>query len=76
MRPERLQLRKGDRIRVRVVEVLEGRALIVEHEGRLFRVVNRGSEAFREGQNLSLVVLSADPLRLGLGPGPGFERRA
>ena len=62
MRIESLQLRKGQKIFVRVSDVLSLHAVIVEYQGQLLRVVNETGDHLMKGQALTLEVTNESPL--------------
>ena len=62
MRAESLQLRKGQKLSVRISDVLSLHAVIVEFQGQLFRVTNETGDHLMKGQFLTLEVTSESPL--------------
>jgi hypothetical protein len=60
---EHLGLRKGQQLRVTVIEVLSEGGVLVESRGQLFRVTNESKMSLQKNQTVTLTVISENPLQ-------------
>ncbi len=62
MKPTSLDLHLGERVLVKVIEVVSAEFLIVGVYGSLVRVKNETSRSLKAGDCLSLVVVTINPI--------------
>jgi hypothetical protein len=72
----RLELSRGQRIKVSVEELQPGRHMVVSYQGHLLRVQNTSERSFQKGDTVLLLVLQTNPIELSLSPEKTFVRLA
>jgi hypothetical protein len=60
------ELKVGQRVRARAVELREENRLIVSIDGNLFGVINSSFEPIKQNQHIDLVVTHVKPLQFSL----------
>jgi hypothetical protein len=67
--------KKGQKVRVEILEVHAGGELLVSFQGQLFRVKNTSGQRFQVGEHLLLVCIHTNPVEFSLAGEPGLFSR-
>ncbi len=68
-------LKLGDLVQGRVEEVMLSDDVLINFGGNLLRVHNETKRPFREGDSVTLIVKTVDPIRFQLLPDRGDQKR-
>ena len=63
------ELRVGDTLEGRIIELLAGDELLINFDGDLLRVANETRKPFKLGARVTLIVRAIQPLKFQLMPG-------
>ena len=66
MKATLLRVKRGDRLRARILELQAGGDILISFDGDILRVRNETNRALRVGQVVTVFVIETSPLRFQL----------